>query len=264
MSSFRQQSTADSATDPIILDLTPGQHWEPEVRKPWLAVNICMAVLLVLTGVFTLYVALTVRGAFFLLLLLIAANVILGKLSRKARETGKGRTCLHILRTVILCGMALYFAPLVLVNGFADVPQLYAVKRYLAGQPEMLPQSLPTVCEDYRFLTESTNLSPDFHRSTYLSFYTDTATLDAYAAGFGGTRTETPRLEELTEEELKTAYYYEFPNCPAALPYWVIFRVHPEEDLHGAVIYELGSDSRWFSGPGMLLDYDSGYVLFWT
>ena len=104
----------------------------------------------------------------------------------------------------------------------------------------------------------------DSHRSTYLSFYTDTVTLDRYAQSFGGTRTQTPRLEDVPEEKLICAYYAEYPNCPTALPFWVASRVAPPEDLHGAVIYEHSSSSRWFSGPGMLLDYDSGYVIFWT
>ncbi|MCR4646935.1 MAG: hypothetical protein K5695_16265 [Oscillospiraceae bacterium] len=252
--------------DDQILDPASGQHWEPEVRKrkPWLAVNIVMAVLLVPACIFIGYVLLTFPPAFFLLLAIIAANGFLGKLSGKARETGKEKPLLHILRTAILCSMVLYFTPLMFVNGFADVPQLYPVKRYIAGSPDTLPASLPAVCEGYHFLTEGVKLTPDSHRSTYLSFYTDTTMLDRYAESFGGHRTETKRAEDMTSEELAACSCYDFPNCPVELPYWVIERVQPEDDLHGAVIYEHSSSSPWFSGAGMLLDYDSGYVVFWT
>lgn len=266
MSLFRRQSTADPAESEFICD-SEAYPEEPQKKEiPWRAINAAVILLHIVFPIGLFAGIYTIGSSGILFWIALFANLILGAVSKSAGQQGTRRKLLPIMRVIAIGSIVLFYVPFVIMTGFQHSKWLYPVKRHIyGGYARSLPEQLPEICEAYFYLTEGQMIAQDYHASSYLAFYTDTATLDRYAASFGGERIDTPRVEEMTEEEQAARSYSDYPNCPGALPEFVIGRVKPTEELNGAVIFRRHeSNSMAYYGPGLLLDYDSGYVIFWT
>ncbi len=203
-----------------------------------------------------------------LLLIAVTANLLLGLVYLIHSKTNKLHSFLFPLRVIAIACVILFYLPVVIMN-MNQQKWLYPVKRWLYAEGvssygDVLPKTLPEQCENYFFSAQMAAIAQDYHPSSYLAFYTDTATMQSYADSFGGTKTETQSLEGLVEadrEYVASNSHSDYPNCPAEIPGFVISRVKPTEDLHGAVMYTR-NDGNY--SKGLILDYDSGYVIFWT
>ncbi len=231
----------------------------------WKGINTAILVLNIIFpfGLFTLIAVFGIAER--LLLIVIVANLLLGIVYRIYSRTNKLQSLLLPMRVIAVASVILFYLP-VFVMGNRTQKCLYPVKRYIytegvSGYGEVLPKALPKQCEGYFFITQMAFIAQDYHPSSYLAFYTDTATMQMYADSFGGTKTETYRFEELDEETQQKYADSKYPNCPIEIPGHVISRIKPAEDLHGAVIY---TRQDTYYDRGLILDYDSGYVIFWT
>lgn len=286
MSLFRRQSTADSpenqqedskrgaAPDSYAYLYDPdaeppassgGQHLKRP--SPWTGVNLAVLTLHIMIPVWLFWMIGTLGVTSKLVLPVLGTNLLLGIVYKLE----KSKPLLYLLRVLAIAGVVLFYVPTTLNMGFSRSKWLYPLKRDVfaygvSGRGETLPEHLPAHCEGYCFFTQSQAIAQDYHPSAYLAFYTDPAVLEHYAASYGGERTETKRLEDYADEkEREYGSNWKYPNCPAELPNWVISVVEPTEDLHGAVMYRhVETEIPWYSGTGMILDYDSGYVIFWT
>ncbi|MBR0484594.1 MAG: hypothetical protein IJJ69_07450 [Oscillospiraceae bacterium] len=234
----------------------------------WKGINTVIFILNIIFpfGLFTLIAVFGIAEK--LLLIVIATNLLLGIVYRIYSRINKLQSLLIPLRGIAIASVILFYLP-VFVMGNRTQKWLYPVKRYIytegvSGYGEVLPKTLPKQCESYFFVTQMAFIAQDYHPSSYLAFYTDTATMQMYADSFGGTKTETQSLEEFNEADREIIISYspaDYPNCPVEIPGHVISMIKPTEDLHGAVIY---TRQDTYYHRGLILDYDSGYVIFWT
>ena len=266
MSLFRRQSTADPAEPKFVYDPEAYPEEKPKKLITWGAVNLIVVLLHILFPIGFFVGLYTLDISWILFLLALFSNLILGAVSLSVRQQGTGRKRLHILRVIAIGSVLLYYVPFAVAVGFQEMRWMYPVKRFVyahgvSGYGAVLPKKLPKTCEGYFFRTEGQMIAQDYHPSSYLAFYTDPAELDRLAAEFGGRRTVTKTLDEMDDEERERLSYLDFPNCPEEIPPFVVGRVHPAEELHGAVVY-VRSDSYY--SKGLVLDYDSGYVIYWT
>ena len=266
MSLFRRQSTADPAEPKFVYDPEAYPEEPPKKGIPWRAINAAVILPQIVLPVGLAVMIFTVGISWKLFLIALFANLILGAVSMWVRQQGTGRKLLHVMRVIAIGSVVLYYVPSTVGIGFTETRWMYPLKRFvyvhgISGYGEVLPEKLPQKCEGYFFRTEVQMIAQDYHPSSYLAFYTDPAELDRLAAEFGGRRTVTKTLDEMDDEERERLSYLDFPNCPEEIPPFVVGRVHPAEELHGAVVY-VRSDSYY--SKGLVLDYDSGYVIYWT
>lgn len=266
MSLFRRQSTADSTEQKFVCDPEAYPEEKPKKQVTWRAVNLFVVLLHILFPIGFFAGLYTLDISWILFLVALFANLILGAVSLSVRQQGTSRKLLHILRVIAIGSVVLYYVPFAAAVGFQETRWMYPVKRFvyahgISGYGAVLPKTLPKTCEGYFFRTEGQMIAQDYHPSAYLAFYTDPAELDGLAAAFGGERIVTKTLDEMNPEERELQEMREFPNCPEEIPLFVVGRAKPTEDLNGAVIYRL-HDSYY--SKGLVLDYDSGYVCYWT
>ena len=235
--------------------------------KHWKTVNIWLFALTAFPLGVSLIGVLGISGKLFLIAA--AANLLLGKVHQIYIEKDKLQSLLLPLRVIAVASVILFYLPCLILTGSTANKMLYPVKRYLytegvSAYGSVLPKTLPKQCDGYFFFTQVQAVAQDYHPSSYLAFYTDTATMQMYADSFGGTKTETQSLEEFNEADREIIISHspaDYPNCPVEIPGHVISMIKPTEDLHGAVIY---TRQDTYYHRGLILDYDSGYVIFWT
>ena len=145
-----------------------------------------------------------------------------------------------------------------------EVQLLYPLKRFLytygvygdeSGIYEaLLPEQLPDACTGYRFRTQGSLIAQDYHASSYLTFYTDAATLDTYAAYYDSMDCERIQYDPVGETDEE-----QFPHLSWFCGQMQLDQTMPEHSEQ-MTLY-------WFDSyypKGVLLDYDTGLVAVLT
>lgn len=118
----------------------------------------------------------------------------------------------------------------------------------------LLPEQLPDACTGYRFRTQGSLIAQDYHASSYLTFYTDAATLDTYAAYYDSMDCERIQYAPAGETDEK-----QFPHLSWFCRQMRLDQTMPEHSEQ-MTLY-------WFDSyypKGVLLDYDTGLVAVLT
>lgn len=176
---------------------------------------------------------------------------------------GAGKKILIPCRALaVVCTLSVYL-PTILLSGFSQTKIFYPIKKYLYTQgvysgysDDLLPEKLPSTCEDYLFITQEGAVAQDYHASSYLVFHTDTETLKAYETKVRGLGSMQCSENYHDEETAETQYSVPVPRD-------VYDRLLPEhmDNLDYAVTYTY---STYSYSRGCMLNYESGLVIFWT
>lgn len=256
----------------------------PQKKFPWVAVNAVIAVLGFLSSCVSAMILISALGITEPMILIdILLNIFLAIFYKKWRKIKdfqwqKGRrlrTAVIILRIFAIIAIILtYSIPFIAVNSnLSYVKPMYQVKKFIycngvynGYMDEFLPEKLPKVCEDYKFITQVGTIAQDYHPSAYLIFRTDTATMHELEEDYK--KIDGAKLVEVNVdiEEYKRKYgddYMEYiPEYPKQFPGHVYSRLDDEhiDDFFDAVIYEIPS----YCNKGCIFDYSSGLVVYWT
>ncbi|MCI5816040.1 hypothetical protein [Ruminococcus sp.] len=165
---------------------------EPQKKKnPWKLVNSIILLLHIVFPVWIMPLICTSGISGKLLPVTVILVLLPGVCSMLVKKYNKGGKLLIAARVLAVFALCLFYAPLLMISGFTRNQLLYPVKRavYIHGvygdngayYAQLLPETLPEACSDYSFRTQGSFPAQDYHPSSFLTFYTDTATLEAYA-----------------------------------------------------------------------------------
>lgn len=227
------------------------------------ALNILIAFLLFL---YSMFFVLTFCISKFLFLLGFLVNTVLVLFYQFYKKDGRFKKIIVGLRILLITiTVSAVLAPITVI-GFRHTKILYPVKNlcYNYGvygkENDIMPLFLPKKCDDYMFITIGSFPAPDHHASAYLAFHTDTETLGKYEDNLKAL--EKYELSDITMplSELNVDKELQWEKCPEQLPKHVFARLQPEHihDFEDAVLYKPSSNNR-----GCMIDYDSGFVVFW-
>lgn len=266
MSSFRQQSTADSENEYSALydgsgttagSLMPGGKEVPE-KNIWSEVNVWCFVVLLLGSLFSL----TVAGITIPLgLTVFLGSILLANVNRIRKKHGRGRVLLTVLRPLVIAAAAgMLLSPAVLL-GWNHTQWMYQAKRFVYANgvrdddycAAVLPKHLPSQCTDYKYVTQGQIIAQDYRPSMFLCFRTDTETMRQYAEQFRANGMEQAELTFYGEDADGNPNLAPREISPYALSYFDV-----TDDLREAEVY---FDDR---KRGAALNYETGLVLFWT
>ncbi len=256
----------------------------PQKKSPWVAINIAIAVFGFFSSCISVFIFMSARGITEPMILIdILLNIFLAVFYKKWQKIKdfqwqKGRRlriAVIILRISAITAIILtYSAPFIATNAnLRYVKSMYQVKKFIYSQgvysgymDEFLPEKLPKVCEDYKFVTQLDTIAQDYHPSAYLIFRTDTATMHELERDYkeidGAELVEIDDVPDI--EEYKQEYGYNYmqymPEYPKQFPGHVYSRLddNHKDDFFDAVIYEVPSYR------GCMFDYSSGLVVYWT
>lgn len=151
-------------------------------------------IILILNIIFPVWiVALIYTSAIsgYLFLIVLFASLLLVMIYKIVIKLKKGKIILYIARIISILCVAAYYTPMILLMNFTHTKPLYELKRstYTYGvfgnnadyYKRLLPEKLPSVCDDYSFRTMGSMVAQDYHPSSYLMFHTDSSTIDLYS-----------------------------------------------------------------------------------
>ena len=134
--------------------------------------------------------------SYYLFLITLFSSLLLGVIYKIVVKLQKGSIILYIARVITILCVVSFYIPMILLMNFSHTKQLYKLKRldYAYGvfgdnadyYKQLLPDKLPSVCDDYSFRTRGSMVAQDYHASSYLMFHTDTATINLYAEYYSG------------------------------------------------------------------------------
>lgn len=196
-----------------------------------------------------------------LFLIAVVTSLLLGVVYRQVKKRQNGKALLYLARVVAIGSCIAFYMPMIVLTNFSHTKLLYPLKRldYSYGvfgenadyYLRLLPKTLPEKCEDYSYRTQGSMVAQDYHPSSYLKFYTDTGTLDAYTEHFEAL--DCTRLENDPENEEAMNHIH-----------WFCGQMRLDDPCEGsfdnAVLY-------WFDShypKGALLCYDTGLVAILT
>lgn len=182
-------------------------------------------------------------------------SLLLGAVYKKVKSIHKGKKILYSARIIAISACILSYLPTAVLLNFEQTELMYPLKRicYTRGvygsnaayYESLLPASLPDRCEDYSFRTQGSMVAKDYHPSSYLTLYTDTETLDSFAAYYDTLDCERFRSDS-DDEDIQRDFL------------WFCGQMRLEDTFfdgnENAVLY-------WFDDSypkAILLDYDSG------
>lgn len=182
-------------------------------------------------------------------------SLLLGAVYKKVKSIHKGKKILYSARIIAISACILSYLPTAVLLNFEQTELMYPLKRFIyaygvygsngAYYESLLPASLPDRCEDYSFRTQGSMVAQDYHASSYLTLYTDTETLDSFAAYYDTLDCERFR-SDADDEDIQRDFL------------WFCGQMRLEDTFFdgniNAVLY-------WFDDSypkAILLDYDSG------
>lgn len=191
----------------------------------------------------------------------VVTSLLLGVVYRFVKKYQKGQGVLYFARIAAIGSCIAVYLPMIVLTNFSHTKLLYPLKRldYSYGvfgenadyYLRLLPKTLPEKCEDYSYRTQGSMVAQDYHPSSYLKFYTDTGTLDAYTKHFEAM--DCTRLENDPENEEAMNHIH-----------WFCRQMRLDDPCEGsfdnAMLY-------WFDSyypKGALLCYDTGLVAILT
>lgn len=246
----------------------------PQKKSLWVAVNAVIGTLGFFSCGFILISAIGITEPMIVIDILL--NIFLAVVYNKWRKIKdfqwqKGRrlrTAVIILRISAIMSIILTFSvPFIVTNtSLRYVKPIYQVKRFIYSHgvyngymDEFLPEKLPEMCDDYKFVTQIDTLAQDYHASAYLIFHTDTATMHSLEEDYR--QIDGAEIIDINAE----AIYIDDRNenvieVPKAFPGHVYAWLddNHKDDFFDAVIYEIPSYK------GCMFDYSSGLVVYWT
>lgn len=183
------------------------------------------------------------------------SSLTLGAVYNEVKFGNKDRRILYAARIFAVSACILSYLPTAVLLNFEQTELMYPLKRicYTRGvygsngayYESLLPASLPDRCEDYSFRTQGSMVAQDYHASSYLTLYTDTETLDSFAAYYDTLDCERFR-SDADDEDIQRDFL------------WFCGQMRLEDTFFdgniNAVLY-------WFDDSypkAILLDYDSG------
>lgn len=253
----------------------------PQKKFSWTTVNAIIAVFCFLNGLFLfIWLANALGITMPMILINVVLNIFLAVFYEKWQkikdfqwQKGKRlRTAVILLRISAVISIVLTLSvPFVLSNSYLKYSkQMYQVKRYIychgvysGYMDKFLPEKLPKVCDDYKFITQGGgSLAQDYHASSYLIFHTDTANMHILENDYR--KIDGAELAEI-DIEAKNEYVDENGNItevPREFPPHVYHSLDDNHkgDFFNAVIYKVPD----YYGKGCVFDYSSGLVVYWT
>ena len=245
----------------------------PQKKFPWSVFN-ALVIISIFMGGCVLFISAS-NLTFPMIITDFVLNVFLVLFYHIWLKNGTFRKTVIALRfTAILTAVITLAIPLSLIN-FKYCKSMYQVKKFIychgvynGYMDEYLPESLPEVCEDYKFITQGSFVAQDYHPSAYLIFHTDTANMRMLEKYYKSLKdAELVEIDDVTDiEEYKQEYGYNYmeymPKYPKQFPGHVYSRIDDKhiDDFFDAVIYEIPS----YYNKGCIFDYSSGLVVYWT
>lgn len=236
----------------------------PKKRSPWRIANAIVLLLHLVLPVWLFAWMYTPVISGILLPVMMICGLLPGVCSKLVKEFQKGKWLLVASRVLAVFAIAAFYTPLVVLRSAKEVQLLYPLKRFLytygvygdgSGMYEaMLPEQLPDACTGYRFRTQGSLIAQDYHASSYLTFYTDVATLEAYAAYYDSMDCERIQYDPVGETDEE-----QFPHLS-----WFCGQMQLDQNLPE---HSEQMTLYWFDiyyPKGVLLDYDTGLVAVLT
>lgn len=253
----------------------------PQKKFSWTTVNAIITVLCFLNSCFlTLWLAAALGITAPMVGINIVLNIFLALCYEKWQKikdfqwqkAKRLRTAVIILRiSAIMAIILTLLVPFILIRSEFDYSkQMYQVKKfvycygiYSSDMTKYLPEKLPEVCEDYKFVTQNgASIAQDYRPSSYLIFRTDTVTMHELEENYR--QIDGAEIVEINVEA-KNEYVDKDKNVievPKAFPAHVYGRLddNHRDDFFDAVIYEVPS----YYYKGCVFNYSSGLVVYWT
>ena len=236
----------------------------PKKRSPWRIANATVLLLHLVLPVWLFAWMYTPVISGILLPVMMICGLLPGVCSKLVKKFQKGRGLLIASRVLAVFSIATFYTPLVVLRSAKEVQLLYPLKRFLytygvygdeSGIYEtLLPEQLPDACTGYRFRTQGSLIAQDYHASSYLTFYTDAATLEAYAAYYDSMDCERIQYDPVGETDEE-----QFPHLSWFCGQMRLDQTMPEHSEQ-MTLY-------WFDSyypKGVLLDFDTGLVAVLT
>lgn len=233
-------------------------------RSPWRTANATVLLLHLALPVWLFALMYTPAISSILLLVMMICGLLPGVCSKLVKKFQKGKGLLIASMVLAVFTITAFYTPLVVLRGAKEVQVLYPLKRFLytygvygdrSGIYEaLLPEQLPDACTGYRFRTQGSLIAQDYHASSYLTFYTDVATLDTYAAYYDSMDCERIQYAPAGETDEE-----QFPHLS-----WFCGQMQLDLSLpeHSEQMTLYWFDSYY--PKGVLLDYDTGLVAVLT
>lgn len=234
-------------------------------RSPWRIANDTVLLLHLAFPVWLVAWMYTPAISSILLPVMMICGLLPGVCSKLVKKFQKGKGLLIASRVLAVFAIAAFYTPLVVLRSAKEVQLLYPLKRFLytygvygdgrSGIYEaLLPEQLPDACTGYRFRTQGSLIAQDYHASSYLTFYTDAATLDTYAAYYDSMDCERIQYAPVGETDEE-----QFPHLS-----WFCGQMKLDQTMseHSEQMTLYWFDSYY--PMGVLLDYDTGLVAVLT
>lgn len=235
---------------------------KPKAKKTgWQILNEVILLLHIVFPVWLMALMLTSAITGMIILVAVITSLLLGVVYKLVKKHQKGQGVLYFARIAAIGSCIAVYLPMIVLLNFKNTKLLYPLKRldYSYGvygenahyYLRLLPERLPEKCGDYSFRTQGSMVAQDYHASSYLTFYTDSGTLEEYAEHFEAL--DCTRLEYDPENEEAVNHIRWFCG---------LMRLGESfhESLDNAVLYWI--DDHY--PKGALLCYDTGLVAILT
>lgn len=162
-----------------------------KLHNGWRSVNNIVLTLHIVFPVWLLAVVSLPCITSVLLIVAVILCLLVGVVYKIITRLDRLKPVLYVFRGLAIAAMIAVYVPLMILVGFKQTKLLYPVKRavYTHGvygenhtyYDRLLPDTLPKECGHYTFRTQGSMVAQDYHPTSWLSFTTDKAALDAYA-----------------------------------------------------------------------------------
>lgn len=163
-------------------------------KKKKTRLQIANVIILILHIVFPIWLVplmYTVGISGYMFFIALVTSLLLGVIYKIVTKHQKGKMLLYIARAITILCVVSFYIPMILLMKFSQTKPLYEIKRlaYAYGvfgdnadyYKQLLPEKLPSVCDNYSFRTQGSMVAQDYHASSYLMFHTDSKTIDLYS-----------------------------------------------------------------------------------